>query len=100
MLNPSSWLMLNLQKDFVPRLLISSKDEAEAGKQKVTFLCRKDSRQQTRAEPIPQAFQILIIMTFFNLIIHVLGCAVCFLFRVIYLKLKILTSIIPFAANH
>lgn len=46
MLNPSSWLMLNLQDGLLPRPLISSKDEAEAGKQKVTFLCRKDGKHR------------------------------------------------------
>lgn len=43
MLNPSSWLMLSLQRDLLPRPLISSKEEAEAGKLNVTFLCRKES---------------------------------------------------------
>lgn len=40
-LKPSSWLIIRLQRDFLPRPLISSRDEAEAGKQKVTSLCTK-----------------------------------------------------------
>lgn len=39
MLKPSSWLIIRLQRGFRPRPLMSSRDEAEAGKRKVMFLC-------------------------------------------------------------
>lgn len=51
MLNPSSWLMLSLQRDLLPRPRISSRDEAEAGKLNVTFLCRKESKHGLNAHP-------------------------------------------------
>ena len=45
-LKPSSWLMIRLQRDFLPRPLTSSRDEAQAGKQKVTFFCAKRQRER------------------------------------------------------
>lgn len=40
-LKPSSWLIIRLQRGFRPRLLTSSREEAEAGKRNVTFFCKK-----------------------------------------------------------
>jgi len=45
MLKPSSWLIIRLQRDFLPRPRMSSRDEAEAGKQKVTLFCTKRDRE-------------------------------------------------------
>lgn len=45
-LKPSSWLIIRLQRDFLPRPLTSSRDEAEAGKQKVTFFYAKRNRTE------------------------------------------------------
>lgn len=39
MLKPSSWLIIRLHRGFRPRPLMSSRDEAEAGKRKVMFFC-------------------------------------------------------------
>lgn len=45
-LKPSSCLITRLQRDLLPRLLTSSREEAEAGKQKVTFFCTKRNRHR------------------------------------------------------
>lgn len=84
-LNPSSWLMISLQRDFLPRRLISSKDDAEAGKQKVTFFCKK-RRRDSKHQPIsrltlPFTIPLWIFwrLSLLTLVSHILQCAFNFL---------------------
>lgn len=55
-LKPSSWLILRLQRGFLARPLTSSRDEADAGKLKVTFICTDRRRGSMKLRFLPVIF--------------------------------------------
>lgn len=94
-LKPSSWLIIRLQRDFLPRPLISSRDEAEAGKQKVTSLCterRQKGNMQLTFHSL-SSFQGLLLGKF---IMQLVVTACC---EANYLKAQVLTGTVPPAAD-